>query len=126
MNRLIDLETTSGVDLKEAGVLNYVKHPDFKILVSSIKYLNHPVLNRYTDTIIAHNAEFERACLEKTEDLKDTTFICTSALSRFLGGPSSLEDCANYWELSEGKYIHGKSLIKYFQKYDSSDENYES
>ena len=117
---IVDIETSSSIDLTKHGSAAYIADPSFKILIKARKKLKkseaflEPIL-AIKDIYVAHNALFEDKAFRKLD--QTYFFICTAFLSRWLGGPSSLDQCATYWKLSSLKSSEGKSLIKYFNQY---------
>lgn len=137
----VDIETRSRVDLKKSNVYRYVEDPDFKILMmayavdnSTIEVVTDPgriagLLCRWLengDTIVAHNAQFERVCF--TEHLRRHApamaplsgyylepeyFDDSAALAAVHGYPSKLETVAR-WLGGEQKDEAGSALIRYF------------
>ena len=133
MVKIIDYETTSDADLVKEGLLKYVNSPDFEVLCCKTKDIPcHPYLEGYDDrfrtkpttAMIAHNAEFDGTIFRK-ENKDDIIWICTATLSRWLGGPSSLDQCADYWKLGSKKYSKGKMLIKWFKTNTKEHPDYE-
>src|SRR5690349_610774 len=79
----IDIETYSSTDLKTSGMYKYVEAPDFDIVLLSYAFNNEPVRlvdlasgeelpevflsALFDDSVLktAHNAAFERTCLNK-------------------------------------------------------------
>ena len=131
----LDFETYSDVDLRTAGLDNYVKGEHFRVLVAALKYyhptgistelvldfikdpevaflrLNLVIANKY---IVAHNAQFEQFVLRAIGiDLPANRFIDTAVLARASGFGSSLEASAAQI-LGEDKVEAGADLIKLF------------
>lgn len=132
----IDIETYSSTDLKKSGVYKYTEAADFTILLigyaiedcsvglfdlqniedqkkfaSFIELLTNP---GYIKS--AHNANFERVCLQKYfgVELPIDQWACTMAQASQLGLPLSLDACAKVLKLEAQKSAAGKALIKYF------------
>ncbi len=136
---VLDFETTSDLNLKVVGAHKYINSENFKILCASFKFNNEPLVNITKDFkeklndvianskfILAHNTQFEKFILDRLDiDTKHIVFIDTAMISRLFGGPSSLSDCCNFWKLKGEKWAHGLELIKYFNKHDSSHEDYD-
>lgn len=131
----LDFETYSDVDLRTAGLDNYVNSEHFRVLVASVKYF-HPsninterVLDFVEDPegslevlkltiadkhIIAHNAPFEQYVLRAIGiDLPASRFIDTAVLARAAGFGGSLEASAAQM-LGMDKVETGGELIKLF------------
>src|SRR5665648_211074 len=105
----LDLETYSATDVKASGVYAYTEDPGFEILmcawttdkktyrlaVGEVEILAIPGL--FTDTIVAHNAAFERICLSALEGVKyqaPERYIDTAAIAVANGLPVSLNALA--------------------------------
>ena len=118
----LDFETYSPVDLKKSGAVAYCQHPKFMVLCAAIngaQVKRDIIVSRLKkpSLIIAHNASFEREVLKAIKiDVEKHTFVCTAVYSRMVGGPSSLKDCAEYFELENKKDDAGLYYIKYFNK----------
>lgn len=133
----LDIETYSATDLTTCGVYKYVEDPEFSILLiayafgdEETKILSLPktfkdlpedlqaaLLDKNT-LKIAHNAAFERICLNKFFNIKIPVpqFFCTAVAASYLGLPRALEQVAQVLNLSEQKDRAGKDLIRYFCK----------
>ena len=131
----LDLETYSSADIAKTGVFKYVESPDFEILLMSFTFDDDPVWMRdftkdgppswlagaLTDPGIikvAHNCQFERACLNKAlgiysppEQWRDTMHM--AAMN---GLPMTLEAAGAALQLEQQKLDTGKALIRYFCK----------
>lgn len=134
----IDLETYSDVDISQNGVYKYVDSDAFEILLFGYAYDNEPakVLDLASGenlpplikqdlldpTVLkkAHNANFERTCLQKYigEAMRPEEWQCSAVRAAQLGLPRSLEDVGNAIGLAEDqkKLKTGKALIQYFCK----------
>lgn len=139
----IDIETFSSVDLKKSGVYKYTEAPDFEILLIGHALDDGPVqiidmagINDFgpdpDDALLvydfvkalynpeylktAHNANFERVCLQKyfSIDLPIDQWRCTMAQASMLGFPLGLDAAAKCLKLEAQKSAAGKALIKYF------------
>jgi len=133
---LIDVETYSSVDLKKSGVYRYTEAPDFHILLFGYSIDRFPgkvvdmkhgaalpenVFMALIDPLvikIAHNAEFERACLNAhfRRSMPPEQWRCTAAWARSLSLPGDLATLSNVLELNgKGKMTaEGKRLINKF------------
>lgn len=133
----IDIETYSSEDLAMGGVYRYVEAPDFEILLFAyacdkeeigivdlldpFDALPEQILHDLSDPgviKVAHNASFERICLQQHFDLTldPSQWRCTSILARALGLPGSLEQSAAALNLAQQKDRAGKALINFFSK----------
>lgn len=131
----IDLETFSSEDLAEAGVFRYVEATDFEILLMSYAFGEEPV--RVWDFVqdgpppwlaealtdpgivkVAHNYQFERACLNKALGVytPPEQWVDTMHLAAMNGLPISLEAAGAALQLDQQKFDTGKALIRYFCK----------
>lgn len=98
----LDFETRSTVDLKKAGMYRYAEDPTTEIVTMSWRLGDGPV-QRWRpgqpwpvlapDTVVAHNAGFERAILTRTlgKIIVPGDQDCTMARAAAMGLPSSLE-----------------------------------
>ena len=130
----LDLETFSSEDIKN-GVFRYVEAPDFEILLMSYAFDGDPVevwdftkaeLESYlfkalTDpnvVKVAHNCQFERACLHKAFDIYSppVQWMDTMHLAAMNGLPMTLEAAGAALQLEQQKLDTGKALIRYFCK----------
>ena len=137
----LDLETFSGGDIKN-GVFRYVEAPDFEILLMSYAFGDDPVEvwdftraawdfthgeypewlpNILTDPNVikvAHNCQFERACLHKAFDIYSppVQWMDTMHLAAMNGLPMTLEAAGAALQLEQQKLDTGKALIRYFCK----------
>lgn len=129
----IDIETFSSADLLKGGVYKYVESPDFDILLFAYSFdgadveiidltvdeLPENLIEVLTDSRIlktAHNANFERTCLQKYLgiELSPDQWSCTMAVASMVGLPLSLDAVAKALNLEQQKDATGKSLIRYF------------
>ena len=145
----IDLETFSSVDLTKSGAHKYVASPDFEILLLAYSYddeatqivdlasgeklpkkLAKDIQNGKVQKA-AHNAAFERLCLQRIGLITDPEhWACTAILASHAGLPLSLQGVSEALKLVKGKDPIGKRLIKFFccprkpTKSDPSTRNY--
>jgi len=132
----LDYETAGRRDLPVVGLDNYVKDPDFRVLIASIAWREHGGIRRRTfdflhdkhaktlleaaikgaRRIAAHNAPFERAVSKriKLQGAPDHMFIDTAAIARALGADGHLEKAAPGLLTGSIKMEAGKRLIKKF------------
>lgn len=133
----IDIETYSDVSIKDSGHYKYSQAENFEILLVGWAIDNEPVeLTRiaegeelpqkfweaYYDSTIkkyAHNAAFERTCLNQSFDKKllPKDWTCTAILAGYAGFPMSLEKASKALGLEKdgkAKLKTGKALIRYF------------
>ena len=132
----IDIETYSSIDLKTAGVYNYVNAPDFTILMIAVSYNDGDVMildsSDLEDLVsfrtlllslenpeilkTAFNANFERTCLAKFFgiELPADQWECTMVKAAMMGLPMSLEQVAKVLKLDQQKDSLGKTYIRYF------------
>jgi DNA polymerase I-like protein with 3'-5' exonuclease and polymerase domains len=135
MKLYIDIETYSDIDIK-LGVHKYVDTGNFDILllayafddgqVEVVDLVNDPLPSKVKDaltsgevTIVAHNSEFERVCLNKYFDLNIHPFTMydTAAASVLQGYPRSLEEVAKVLLKEEDQKLDtGKALINIYCK----------
>lgn len=132
---VLDLETYSSEDLTKTGVFKYVEAEDFEILLMSYADDEGPVQiwdftrdgvptwlpELLTDpeiTKVAHNCQFERACLNKALGVYSPPeqWIDTMHLAAFNGLPMTLEAAGAALQLEQQKLDNGKALIRYFCK----------
>lgn len=132
---VLDLETYSSADLAKTGVHKYVEAPDFEILLMSYALDNSPVqlwdftqdgvppwlADLLTDpevAKVAHNYQFERACLNKALGIytPPEQWIDTMHLAAMNGLPMTLEAAGAALQLEQQKLDTGKALIRYFCK----------
>ncbi len=126
----LDIETFSATDLKKFGVYRYTEDPGFEILmcawtrdkvdyhiaVGEDEILRIPGL--FTDTIVAHNAPFERICFSVLEGVRyqdPARYIDTAAIAAANGLPRSLDKLAKALGV-EAKDSAGTRLINLFSK----------
>ena len=129
-----DLESFSSEDIKN-GVFRYVEAPDFEILLMSYAFGNDPVqvwdftqdglppwlAGALTDPNVikvAHNCQFERACMHKAFDVYSppVQWMDTMHLAAMNGLPMTLEAAGAALQLEQQKLDTGKALIRYFCK----------
>ncbi len=137
----IDLETYSGVSIKESGLYKYVQSEDFEILLfaysidgapvciidtaSGETIPNETVSMLFSDSCIKHayNAAFEWYCLSKYFRLNTDTanqwlsqWRCTMLHGLYCGFPAGLADVGGTLGLPQDKkkLSIGGALIKYF------------
>lgn len=131
----LDFETYSDVDLRSAGLDNYVNGEHFRVLLASVKFYHPSNMNTELDLdfvedpkhalavlqsvlegkfIVAHNAQFEQFVLRALGiHLPASRFIDTAVLARAAGYGGSLEASAAQL-LGEDKVEVGAELIKVF------------
>lgn len=134
----IDIETYSETDLKTCGVYKYADDPNFEIQLIGYAYNNdevriidlakgdkipHSLLTDLTNeevTKIAHNANFERTCLQAAlfDAMPPEQWECTAVRASTLGLPRSLAAVGEVLGLKddEKKMAEGKRLVQYFSK----------
>ncbi len=134
----IDIETYSETDLKTCGVYKYADDPTFEIQLLGYAYEDEEVrivdlaqgeqipaslLHDLTsdDVLkIAHNANFERTCLQAAlfEAMPPEQWECTAVRASTLGLPRSLSAVGEVLGLKEDekKMAEGKRLVQYFSK----------
>ena len=133
----IDIETYSSYNLKDVGVYKYTEAPDFAILLLAYAFDDEPVqvvdlangeqlpdevanaLAHYCGVeLCAHNAAFERVCINKHFEYDFQTEIsqwsCTMVHASMLGLPLALDQVAKVLRLTDQKDARGKALIKHF------------
>lgn len=133
----IDVETRSSEDLIESGVYRYCESPDFSILWLSFQ-VNDRAIRRMDITIMseenkalladvfmrpdvrlhAHNAQFERICINTFFGINVPIerWYCTMAQALRCGLPGGLDQCAQALGIIGGKLPGGKTLINFFSK----------
>lgn len=134
----LDFETFSDVNLPKHGLDRYVSSPNFEALIACIVdttvsgqpyrttfelYKDHPKAKHNTlrlqewlqdNFVVAHNASFERAVLQRIGiDLPASQFIDSAVIARAVGAGGSLEAAAAQL-LSMDKLDSGKALIQLF------------
>ncbi len=130
MKLYVDIETYCDLDLLVTGVYKYVEDPSFEILLISYTIDNGEIyiidLTNFDNTLPflellnisekhAHNAQFERICLNKYFGINTTDWRCTMVKSAFCGLPLVLESVSEALELGElSKDSAGKALVRYF------------
>lgn len=111
----LDFETaySSKYSVKEMGVMAYVNDERFKatqIAAFNDVFSGSFPIHRFNwqrvndKIVVAHNAAFDMAVFNRLQelgqvphDIKPKRWLCTSAMSRYLNGPSSLAECAKQW-----------------------------
>lgn len=130
-----DLETFSSADLSKTGVFRYVEAPDFEILLMSYTFddLNMEMWDFTQDgpppwlsemltdpdvVKVAHNCQFERACLNRVFGLYSPPeqWVDTMHLAAMNGLPMTLEAAGAALQIEQQKLDTGKALIRYFCK----------
>lgn len=126
----LDIETRSSTNLKTHGVYRYVEDPDFKILMIGFSLDDEdvgvqtedltmvPGLFDEFESIVAHNAQFERICLSAefgSDAFPPERFIDTAALAAAAGYPRKLEKLAPALRIPP-KDSAGTRLINFFCK----------
>ena len=142
----IDLETYSGLDIKNVSTYKYAENTDAEILLFGYSIddgdeqqidmacgeeLPQEILNALLDNNIikwAHNAVFERIFLSAwlwrhhPDLLPHGTYLdskawrCSMVWAMYLGLPASLKNVGTVLHLDEQKMDEGTSLINYFCK----------
>lgn len=129
----LDLETTSPVDLKRTGVYPYAEHPEHRVLLYAYAVDDGPVqvdesptrllqlLDQLDDTIVAHNAAFDRVNLWQAVPYTQliapiTRWRCNMVKAYSLSLPGSLDQLAKALGYPEADWKHpeGKKLIQKF------------
>jgi DNA polymerase len=129
---ICDLETYSETDLAKCGVYRYCEDPSFEILLYGWAAGDRPVrceeglsdeLLKYLlspdCTKIAHNAEFELACLSKRlgVELDPAEWMDTMFWAQSMGLPASLDSVGEWLGIEHEKMkAQGTQLINYFSK----------
>lgn len=105
----LDIETFCVADLKAVGVYRYVEDPTFEIMMCAWTTdgedyhlaLGEDEIRRvpglFTDTLVAHNAAFERICFSVLEGVRyqdPERYIDTEAIARANGLPGGLDKLA--------------------------------
>jgi DNA polymerase len=130
----IDIETKSGVDVVNTGVYRYVESSEFAIILFAYKINNDPVKiidlykDKFPEEIIkiltdpawiktAHNANFERTCINKFFKINSPVWQwdCTQVRVALLTLPLSLDACSAVLKTAL-KDKRGKALITLFSK----------
>jgi DNA polymerase bacteriophage-type len=127
----LDFETYSAVDLPKHGLARYVGHHTFRPLIASVARENHPTqtVEFITDpgaaahqlssligdaTIVAHNAAFEQAVLDRLGLFYGSeSFIDSAVVARAAGAAGRLEAAAPQL-LDTDKLESGKNLMRLF------------
>lgn len=133
----IDFETRSGEDIKKGGAYRYTRASSFSILLvgyaigdGDVNFIDlssgaKEEFNKWKEflslildeqyTIVAHNAQFERLCLQAYGvEIPASRFLCTASLALYAGFPESLKGLSAALKLEEGKKGTGLPLIKFF------------
>lgn len=138
MRIVIDIETRSDIDIKDAGSYRYAMSPEFKILLFGYKIDDAPRvvidcasgepvpqdllrLLKHPEgvTFVAHNAQFEHWCLRAAGiDNVIEAWEDTMIHALYCGYPPSLAALGKALKLSEEdqKLSTGTALINYFCK----------
>lgn len=126
----LDIETFSATDLRASGVYRYAEDPCFEILMCAWTTDGQDyhlavgeeevraIPNLFTDTVVAHNAPFERVCLSVFEGERyhaPDRYIDTMAIATASGLPKSLGKLAEALGV-ETKDSAGTRLINTFSK----------
>lgn len=125
----LDIETFCEADLKKSGVYAYAEHPSFRVLMMAWAVEDEPVQLTTNETriqdlvrrwlgdpdlrLVAHNAQFERVCLDRNGS--PTRWHDTMAVAAEHGLPQSLEKLAQALG-AEAKDPAGTRLINLFSK----------
>lgn len=133
----LDIETRSRADLPSVGAARYAADPSTDIFMAAVsdgseiylwinpKFRDAGVdsdpealaLLRQADEVHAHNADFERELLDRTQfevSIQLTQWRCTAAMARIAALPDSLEKCGDALNIDSKKDKKGKDLIKFF------------
>ena len=125
-----DIETFCVADLKAVGVYRYVEDPTFEIMMCAWTTdgedyhlaLGEDEIRRipglFTDTLVAHNAAFERICFSVLEGVRyqdPERYIDTEAMARANGLPGGLDKLAKALKV-DAKDSAGTRLINTFSK----------
>lgn len=129
----IDIETYSSTDLMKSGVYKYIQADDFEIMLfayslneGEVQIVDLAQGEKIPSKIFAliedplciktaHNANFERNCLNKFFKLnsKIEQWDCTMIKATMLGLPLSLDAASRVLKIAE-KDKAGKTLIRFF------------
>ena len=127
----LDFETRCALDISKVGMHRYVEHPSFQVLTAGVYnggvLLEHSYdfvvapedLHRFeqevnnTPSFLAHNADFERACLRHLFPNKRVEVQDSMTLGKCLGVAAKLDDAAAQL-LERTKLPEGRRLIKKF------------
>ncbi len=135
----IDIETYSSVDLSKSGVYKYTEAADFAILLFAYAFDDEPVTvvdltkDKLPEEVLgafltpdivkcAHNASFERTCINKFFDFKGeyaghpSHWKCTMVQAATVGLPMALGQVASVLKIDAQKDTEGKKLINKFCK----------
>lgn len=131
---VIDIETYSGISLKESGLFKYTEDPDFSILLFGYAFDDEEVRGvdmaqgqKVPDEVIealkddsilkiAHNAFFEMTCISKAFNIKINPLAWrdTMIMAYYGSYPGALGEVGKLLNLTEQKDTAGKMLINYF------------
>jgi DNA polymerase len=140
MKVFLDIETRSRADLPDVGAARYAEDPTTEIFMAAVstgdpdsevylwvnpKFRDAGVDSdpealatlRGADEVHAHNADFERELLTRTDfevQIQLTQWRCTQAMARIAALPDSLEKCGEALSIDSKKDKRGKDLIKFF------------
>lgn len=132
----VDFETSSKVNLKQAGAYRYAEDPSTEILCAvftdqnnrhiklfqnDLKNAPAPLLSCINDPeciFVAHNASFERTIWRhilsnkyQWPEIHVSRWVCTQALLYSFAFPTSLEAAGSYLFGADGKDMAGKELM---------------
>jgi DNA polymerase bacteriophage-type len=132
----VDIETYCEANLLKTGVYRYAQDPSFEIILFAYAWDDEEptVVDLIPDgwvaipdhvwtalddpnvLKIAHNANFERVCLEAFLDMQldPAQWFCTMVGAAYLGLPHSLDKVGQVLNLTHQKDSKGKALIAYF------------
>ena len=128
---IIDFETRCKLPIKK-GAYHYVNHPSFEVICMGLRFKeSKPLIIKNKKTIlnvckkllkfskvhpiVAHNAVFDFYVFQRITKCSMKPYknwIDSRLLSSFSGGPVSLDECANFFELSNKKDPLGNILKK--------------
>ncbi len=137
MHVFLDIETRSRAELSDVGAARYAADASTEIFMAAVGFENdvylwiNPkfrdagvgsdpealALLRSADEVHAHNADFERELLTRTDfevQIPLTQWRCTQAMARIAALPDSLEKCGKTLDIESKKDKRGKDLIKFF------------
>lgn len=129
----LDFETYSSEDISASGAYRYTQSPDFEILLMAYAFDDEDVaiidfaqgqtfpqriLSAFNDNAIelwAHNATFERLCLQAYGiNIPAERWHCSAVKSAYCGLPFSLDQVSKILDIDNKKKETGKMLIRYF------------
>jgi len=129
----IDFETYSSEDISASGAYRYTQSPDFELLLMAYAFDDEDValidfaqgqtfpprvLEAFNDNTIelwAHNATFERLCLQAYGiNIPAERWHCSAVKSAYCGLPFSLDQVSKILDIDNKKKDTGKMLIRYF------------